>query len=66
MAAGSDYYKKLALECSSQQIAVDVFSFSSQFIDLSTICEGDGGRVDGGEEKNGMKSMRGRWEWEVQ
>ena len=40
MAPASDFYKKLALDLSSQQIAVDLFAFSSsQFIDLSTICE---------------------------
>ncbi|CAI8053137.1 Protein transport protein Sec24B [Geodia barretti] len=38
MAPASDFYKKLALDLSSQQIAVDLFAFSSsQFIDLSTI-----------------------------
>ncbi|XP_064387627.1 protein transport protein Sec24A-like isoform X2 [Halichondria panicea] len=37
MSPGSDFYKKLALECSSQQIAVDLFSFSSLFTDLPTI-----------------------------
>jgi len=39
MAPASDFYKKLALECSSQQIAVDLFAFSGQFIDLTTMCE---------------------------
>ena len=39
MAPGSDFYKTLSLELSSQQIAVDLFSFSSQFIDLATMCE---------------------------
>lgn len=41
MSAGSDFYKKLALECSAQQIAVDLFVFSnsSQFLDLPTICK---------------------------
>lgn len=39
MAAASDFYKKLALDCSSQQIAVDLFALSGQFIDLTTICE---------------------------
>lgn len=37
MAPASDFYKKLALECSSQQIAVDLFCFSGQFIDVSTV-----------------------------
>lgn len=39
MAPASDFYKKLALELSSQQIAVDLFCFSSQFIDLTTLCK---------------------------
>ena len=39
MSPASDFYKKLALECSSQQIGVDLFTFSSQFTDLPTICE---------------------------
>ena len=39
MAPVSDFYKKLALECSTQQIAVDLFVFSGQFVDLPTICE---------------------------
>ena len=40
MAANSDFYKKLALDCSAQQIAVDLFVFSNkvQTVDLSTIC----------------------------
>lgn len=41
MSAGSDFYKKLALECSAQQIAVDLFVFSnsSQCLDLATMCK---------------------------
>jgi len=39
MAPGSDFYKKLALDCSAQQIGVDLFAFSGQFTDLPTICE---------------------------
>ncbi len=41
MAASTDFYKKLAVECSAQQIAVDLFAFSSprRFIDLATLCE---------------------------
>jgi protein transport protein SEC24 len=39
MSASTDFYKKLALECSSQQIAVDIFTFSNktQQVDLTTI-----------------------------
>ena len=38
MSPASDFYKKLALDCSSQQIAVDLFAFGGQFMDLTTIC----------------------------
>lgn len=41
MSPGSDFYKKLALECSSQQIAVDVFAFCGMFTDLPTVCESE-------------------------
>ncbi|GJQ65437.1 hypothetical protein Trydic_g7544 [Trypoxylus dichotomus] len=33
----NDFYKRLALECSGQQIAVDLFLLNSQFVDISTI-----------------------------
>ena len=33
----TDFYKKLALDCSGQQIAVDLFTLNSQYIDLATI-----------------------------
>ncbi|KAF5285626.1 hypothetical protein FQR65_LT13107 [Abscondita terminalis] len=33
----NDFYKRLALECSCQQIAVDLFIVNSQYIDLATI-----------------------------
>uniref|UniRef100_A0A182WMH8 Protein transport protein Sec24A n=1 Tax=Anopheles minimus TaxID=112268 RepID=A0A182WMH8_9DIPT len=33
----TDFYKRLALECSGQQIAVDVFLLNSQYCDLATI-----------------------------
>ena len=41
MSASTDFYKKLALDCSAQQIAVDLFVFSnkSQSLDLATICK---------------------------
>lgn len=32
-----DFYKRLALECSSQQIAVDLFIINSQYVDMATI-----------------------------
>nr|NVI77894.1 Sec24AB ortholog [Cucujiformia] len=34
----NDFYKRLALDCSSQQIAVDLFIVNSQYIDIATIC----------------------------
>ena len=50
MSPASDFYKKLALDCSSQQIAVDLFAFGGQFMDLTTICmlpeDREGGSVD--------------------
>ncbi|KAF2903746.1 hypothetical protein ILUMI_02422 [Ignelater luminosus] len=33
----NDFYKRLALECSGQQIAVDLFIVNSQYCDLATI-----------------------------
>lgn len=33
----TDFYKKLALDCSGQQIAVDVFALGSQYLDLATL-----------------------------
>ncbi|KAL1139045.1 hypothetical protein AAG570_009106 [Ranatra chinensis] len=34
----TDFYKKLALDCSGQQIAVDLFILNSQFVDLASLC----------------------------
>ena len=39
MSASTDFYKKIALECSSQQIAMDLFVCTSQYVDLVTICK---------------------------
>ncbi|XP_072383445.1 protein transport protein Sec24A [Diabrotica undecimpunctata] len=33
----NDFYKRLALECSGQQIAVDLFVVNSQYVDIATI-----------------------------
>nr|NVI78020.1 Sec24AB ortholog [Cucujiformia] len=33
----NDFYKRLALECSSQQIAVDLFIVNSTYLDIATI-----------------------------
>jgi protein transport protein SEC24 len=34
---GTDFYKKLSLECSEHQIAVDLFDLSSSYSDLATV-----------------------------
>lgn len=33
----NDFYKKLALECSGHQVAVDLFILNSQYVDIATI-----------------------------
>ncbi len=33
----TDFYKKLSLDCSGQQIAVDLFTLTSQYVDLATL-----------------------------
>ena len=35
----SDFYKKLALDCSAQQVAVDLFLLNGQFADIATVCK---------------------------
>ena len=32
-----DFYKKMALDCSAQQIAVDLFMFNGQYADMASI-----------------------------
>lgn len=39
MAASTDFYKKIALECSGQQISVDLFVLTPRYTDLTTLCE---------------------------
>lgn len=44
----TDFYKRLALDCSGQQIAVDLFLLNCQYCDLSTIsgmCKFSGGCI---------------------
>lgn len=36
-ASTSDFYKRLALECTSQQTAVDLFALNTEYIDLTTL-----------------------------
>ena len=33
----TDFYKKLALDCSGQQVAVDVWTLSGSYVDLATL-----------------------------
>jgi len=33
----TDFYKKLALDCSAQQIAVDMFMLNAQYADVATV-----------------------------
>lgn len=35
----SDFYKRLALECTSQQVCVDLFALNTEYIDLGTLSE---------------------------
>lgn len=35
----TDFYKKLALDCSAQQTAVDLFMMNGQYADLATVCK---------------------------
>lgn len=35
----TDFYKKLALECSAQQVAVDLFMLNGQYTDIASICK---------------------------
>ncbi|XP_041657044.1 protein transport protein Sec24A isoform X2 [Cheilinus undulatus] len=37
LSPATDFYKKLALDCSGQQVAVDLFLLSSQYCDLASI-----------------------------
>nr|CAB3265935.1 protein transport protein Sec24A [Phallusia mammillata] len=33
----TDFYKKMALDCSAHQVAIDMFFFNSQYIDIATL-----------------------------
>lgn len=35
----TDFYKRLALDCSGHQIAVDLFILNSQYVDIATLCK---------------------------
>lgn len=35
----TDFYKRFALDCSGQQIAIDMFLLNSQYSDLATLCK---------------------------
>lgn len=33
----SDFYKRLALECTSQQVSIDLFVLNTEYVDLATL-----------------------------
>lgn len=35
----TDFYKRLALDCSGHQVAVDLFVLNSQYVDVATLCK---------------------------
>lgn len=37
LSPATDFYKKLALDCSGQQVAVDLFLLSTQYCDLASL-----------------------------
>lgn len=39
LSPATDFYKKLALDCSGQQVAVDLFLLSGQYCDLASLGE---------------------------
>ena len=39
MGPATDFYKKLALDCSAHQVCVDTFFMNSQYVDYATIGE---------------------------
>lgn len=39
LSPATDFYKKLALDCSGQQVAVDLFLLSAQYCDLASLGE---------------------------
>lgn len=63
---GTDFYKKLALECSEHQIAIDLFNLSQSYSDLSTtgsVSKYCGGSIHYyGASNNPVSAMLGRFE----
>lgn len=39
LSPATDFYKKLALDCSGQQVAVDLFLLSARYCDLASLGE---------------------------
>ncbi len=37
--AATDFYKKFALDCSGQQVAVDLFLLGGQYMDIASLCK---------------------------
>ena len=35
----TDFYKNLALDCAGDQVAIDLFILTGQFVDLASLCE---------------------------
>ena len=35
----TDFYKKFALDCSGQQVAVDLFLVGGQYMDIASLCK---------------------------
>lgn len=54
LAPATDFYKKLALDCSSQQVAVDLFLLSAQYCDLASL---------GKSHLNGLEGDNGGKRW---
>ena len=38
----TDFYKKFALDCAAEQVAVDLFLLSGQYADIATLSEYSG------------------------
>uniref|UniRef100_A0A668AQJ8 SEC24 homolog A, COPII coat complex component n=1 Tax=Myripristis murdjan TaxID=586833 RepID=A0A668AQJ8_9TELE len=53
LSPATDFYKKLALDCSGQQVAVDLFLLSAQYCDLASLGESwfQAGWVEWGQQR---------------
>ena len=57
MTPSTDFYKKLALDCSGQQVAVDLFLLSGQYSDLASLGKFFLVIIFPGESQNGIFMM---------